>query len=173
MNFLYNKLLFAIIHPPILSILILKFREANSNDIPQLLELEQCVVEAERPYNSSIKSGRTTYYNLESLISSSDAHVIVVEVSGLIVGTGYAQIRDSKVSLHHDKDSYLGFMFVAQEYRGRGINQKIIDRLIAWSKSKGVYDFYLDVYSQNKSAIRAYEKAGFESSLTEMKLSVQ
>ena len=149
------------------------FREANSNDIPQLLQLEQSVIDAERPFNSSIKKGKTTYYNLEQLISSDNVHVIVAEVSGTIIGTGYAQIRESKVSLEHDNHSYLGFMFVAPEHRGKGINQNIIDRLISWSKSKGVHDHYLEVYSQNVAAIKAYQKAGFEPCVIEMKLSEQ
>ena len=151
---------------------MLNYREADSYDIPQLLELEQHVIDAERAYNSSIKSEKTTYYDLKQLLSSSDAHVIVAEAFGTIIGTGYVQIRKSKVSLKHDYHSYLGFMFVAPEYRGKGVNQHIINELISWSKGKGVNDFYLDVYSQNSAAIKAYEKAGFEPCLMEMKLSV-
>ena len=151
----------------------LNFREANQNDLQQLLELEQCVITAERPFNSSIKSGRTRYYDLQSLISSSNTHLLVVEYSGRIIGTGYAQIRESKSSLDHDKHSYLGFMYVTPEHRGKGINQQIVDGLIVWSKRKGVDDVYLDVYSQNRQAIRAYEKSGFEPCLVEMKLATQ
>ncbi|WP_086932871.1 GNAT family N-acetyltransferase [Agarilytica rhodophyticola] len=148
------------------------YREANLNDIPQLLELEQRIIDAERPFNSSIKSEKTTYYNLEHLISSDDAYVLVAEASATIVATGYAQIRESKVSFKHDYHSYLGFMFVVPEYRGKGVNQHIIDKLISWSKTRGVTDFYLDVYCQNSAAIKAYEKVGFEPNVIEMKLSV-
>ena len=149
----------------------LNYREANLDDLPQLLALEQCVIEAERPYNSSLKRGGTTYYDLENLISSLDTHIIVAEILGAIVGTGYAQIRQSKNSLEHNNHASLGFMFVAPEHRGKGINQEIIDRLVAWSKKEDVRDFYLDVYSQNEAAIKAYQKAGFVPSMLEMKLS--
>ena len=45
-------------------------------------------------------------------------------------------------------------------------------RLINWSKTKGIVDFYLDVYDDNDAAIRAYGKAGFTKSLVEMKLNI-
>ena len=146
-------------------------REATLQDLPPLLELEQAVIEAERPFNDSIKSENAKYYDIENLIADNDSHLIVLEDSGTIVGTGYAQIRKSKESLTHLKHSYLGFMFVAPEYRGKGLNQILIDHLISWSKAKGVQDFYLDVYAQNSAAIGAYAKAGFEPCLIEMKLS--
>lgn len=54
-----------------------------------------------------------------------------------------------------------------------GINKIILDKLINWAKVKGITDFYLDVYSENQSAIRAYQKAGFSSSMLEMKMSTE
>jgi ribosomal protein S18 acetylase RimI-like enzyme len=148
------------------------YREANMDDLPRLLALEQKVVAAERPFNASITAGRTTYYDTEDLISSNDSYLIVAESANNIIATGYAQIRQSKISLEHDVHSYLGFMYVTPDFRGRGINREITERLIAWSRHRGVTDLYLDVYSENTSAIKAYEKAGFESSLIEMKLSL-
>ena len=150
----------------------MNIREANLGDIPALLELEQYVIEAEKPFNSSIKTEKTYYYDLGDLISSKNACLIVVEDSGKIVATGYAKISESKVALNHDKHSYFGFMYVCPEYRGKAINQKVMEHLIKWSKSRGITNCYLDVYSQNQSAIKAYEKTGFEPCLMEMKLSI-
>ena len=64
-------------------------------------------------------------------------------------------------------------MYVSHQYRGQGINAKIIEKLMSWSKRKGVYDLYLDIYSQNVTAVKAYDKVGFKPSLMEMKLSVK
>jgi len=36
-----------------------------------------------------------------------------------------------------------------------------VESLIEWGVAQGCTDFYLDVYSRNESALRAYEKAGF------------
>jgi len=151
----------------------IRLRKASKRDKPVLLEFEQKVLEAERPYNSTIKSADTFYYDLDNLLTSDKSHLLVANINGIVIGSGYAQIRASKESLRHDLHSYLGFMYVAPEYRGHGVNKQIIDGLIQWSKDQGVYDCYLDVYSDNESAIQAYQKAGFVSSMIEMKLNTK
>jgi ribosomal protein S18 acetylase RimI-like enzyme len=148
----------------------MKFREANLGDLSQLLAIEQKIIEAERPFNSSIKSENTTYYDIEGLVLGSDSYLTVAEDTDMIIATGYAQIRRSKASLNHDNHSYLGFMYVSPDFRGREINKDLVEQLIFWSKSKGVQAIYLEVYSENNSAIKAYEKVGFEPCLLEMKL---
>jgi len=150
----------------------INLRKALLRDKPVLLEFEQRVLEAERPYNSTIKLEDAFYYDLENLLTSNKSHLLVAEVKDTVVGSGYAQIRASKQSLTHDVHSYLGFMYVAPEYRGRGINRRIVEGLIQWSKSQGISDCYLDVYSDNEAAIRAYEKVGFVNSMIEMKLNL-
>lgn len=147
-------------------------RKATSADKADLLSLEQKVVEAERPFNPSIKPKNAAYYDLNHLLSGDDSNLIVAEINGVIIGTGYGQIRESKQSLEHTTHTYLGFMYVESEYRGLGINKMIMDNLIDWSKSRGVFDLYLDVYDANDAAIRAYEKVGFTKSLVEMKINL-
>ncbi len=148
----------------------MQYREAEMADINALRELEQRVVEAERPFDSHIRSGKPVYYDIESLITSDDSCLLVCENSGEIVATGYAQIRQSKKSLAHEVHSYLGFMYVSPDWRGKGLNKNILEQLQEWSLAKGVSNLYLEVYSANSAAVRAYEKAGFEPCLLEMKL---
>jgi GNAT superfamily N-acetyltransferase len=61
-------------------------------------------------------------------------------------------------------------MYVEPDYRGQGIIQDILSQLLQWARDEGVNDFYLDVYTANESAVRAYEKFGFRSNLVEMRL---
>jgi len=147
-------------------------REAGERDLARLLELEQGVIDAERPFNALLKSESAFYYDIERLISSPESHLLVAEVESEIIGTGYAQIRDSKPSLAHKQHAYLGFMYVSPMHRGKGVNAKLINQLIDWSKRRGISDLYLDVYSENDSAVKAYEKVGFKASLLEMQLSL-
>lgn len=150
----------------------LLFREASIEDLPSLRELEQGVIDAERPFNKQIKKEPTYYYDIEDLLSSDAVHLLVVEVNGRIIATGYAQIRESTPCFTHKKHAYLGFMYVLPDFRGQGVNSKIIEKLLMWSKQQDVEDCYLDVYAENTSAIKAYEKVGFTSSLIEMKLAL-
>ena len=148
----------------------MKLRAANIDDLPRLREFEQAVVEYERAFNPCIKPGEVTYYDLEHLLSDDQSLLLVAQLDSEIIGSGYAQIRESKNSLIHPEISYLGFMYILPEHRGLGIVQKIIDRLLEWSLNKEVRDFYLDVYAQNESAIAAYRKLGFGPRLLEMSL---
>lgn len=150
----------------------LSVREARTDDYLALLALEQKVIDAERPYNASLKTEDAHYYDIKKLIADRDSRLVVGEISGEIVATGYVQVRHSKPALDHDNHGYLGFMYVAEEYRGFGLNKVIMQELIAWGQQRGVTDFYLDVYAENSSAVRAYEKFGFQGSLLEMKLNL-
>jgi len=152
----------------------INLRQATKEDLEILLQFEQKVLEAERPFNASIKPVDASYYDLKGMTDDENTLLLVAYIDSQIIGSGYAQIRPSKISsLNHSVHSYLGFMYVEPEYRGLGINKMIIDELIIWTKSQGILDVYLDVYEDNKAAVRAYEKVGFSKSLVEMKLSLE
>ncbi|MGO2012223.1 MAG: GNAT family N-acetyltransferase [Pseudoalteromonas sp.] len=148
----------------------MKLRAATKADIPVLKQLEQAVIDAERPLNSAIKQVNAKYYNLEELISDRNTVLAIGETNNQIIATGYVQIRTSKQQLQHQQHGYLGFMYVTPDMRGQGLNQQIMAYLIEWAKARHVTDFYLDVYNNNTAAVCAYEKLGFEPCLLEMKL---
>src|SRR5689334_12954433 len=140
----------------------ISIRPAELDDLPILLEFEQAIIETERPFDPTICSGPDVhYYDLEALILSSDAHVVVAESGPQIVASGYARIEASDEYLRHARHSYLGFMYVIPEHRGRGINRRILEALEAWSLSRGVTEMRLEVYADNETAVRAYEKWGY------------
>ncbi|UHO38839.1 GNAT family N-acetyltransferase [Chryseobacterium capnotolerans] len=146
-------------------------REATAQDLEILLTFEQGIVSAERPFNSTLIDGEIHYYDLNEFIQSPDATLIVVENDDEIIASGYALIKKSEKDYNQFKSyAYLGFMYVKPEYRGKGINKIITDELINWSKSKGISEIRLDVYAENASAVKAYEKAGFEPHLLTMRL---
>lgn len=149
----------------------LLIREALPSDLTVLLEFEQGVVAEERPFNDAIREQDVTYYDLPGLMSDPDASLQLAERDGRIVACGYVWLRKSNPAFTHRRHAYLGFMYVEPDARGQGINKQIVDSLIAWSLERNVDDFYLEVYAGNAAAVRAYEKAGFEPLLVEMKLS--
>lgn len=147
-----------------------KVRNATLDDLSVLLEYEQGVIKAERPFDVTLDDDPIVYYDLKDLILRDDAAVIVAEVDGAIVSSGYALIKPSREYLNHKHYSYLGFMFTIPEYRGKGIIAKIIKVLKEWSYSKGLREIRLTVYDENKNAIQAYEKVGFKKHIIEMRL---
>lgn len=147
-------------------------RKANLADLKNLLIFEQKIIEAERPYDPTLKHENINYYDLEKMIVATDAEIIVAEIDSEIVSSGYARIEVAQPYLKHASYAYLGFMFTEDRFRGKGINSKIIDALTQWCKLKNIFEIRLDVYHQNASAIQAYEKAGFSKHLVNMRMAL-
>jgi len=139
----------------------IKIRKALPNDLAQLLIFEQHIIEAERPFDSTLKRQDTNYYDLEQMLTAPNVFVAVAELENRIIGSGYARIEKSKEYNQHIHHGYLGFMFVLPEHRGKGVNKMIIDTLKEWVTAQNVNELRLEVYQDNISAIKAYEKIGF------------
>ena len=74
-------------------------RRANLDDLDLLLAFEQAMIEAERPFDETIRSGNDVhYYDLEGLISSPNAEALVAELDSQIVGSGYARLEKAVIS---------------------------------------------------------------------------
>ena len=148
-------------------------RKASMNDLIQLLVFEQDLIKTERPFDSTLKPDPINYYDLKSLLTSPLAEVVVAETDNKIIASGYARIDKSKPFLKHSHHAYLGFMYVVPEYRGQGINKRIVDALKDWAASQNITEFSLEVYYDNISAIKAYEKIGFSRYILEMRYNLE
>ena len=148
------------------------FRSATLEDLPILLDFEQGVIQAERPFNKGLKPDPINYYDLKALIESDQTNVIVAEIGKEIIASGYIRIEKAKPHLKYSHFAYLGFMYVKPEYRGKGLNKKLIEEMKAWAKLRNVCELHLEVYNDNLPAVRAYEKAGFEKLLITMRLGI-
>lgn len=148
-------------------------RRAIETEIEVLLNFEKGIIEAERPFDNTLKEGAINYYDLIELIRSERAEVLVAVVDDEIVGSGYAKILPAKPYQKFGEYAYLGFMFVKPKYRGQGINRKILDKLIDWAKAQSISEVRLEVYEENTIAKRAYLKAGFKPNLLEMRLEIK
>ncbi len=149
-----------------------EIRKAVESDIDILLGFEQGIVEAERPFNDPLKEGEIHYYDLTGLIRSDSAEVLVAVINDEIVGSGYAKIREAEPFQKFTEYAYLGFMYVKPAFRGQGINQKILQRLMDWAKSRNLTEVRLDVYDENTIAKNAYLKAGFKPNLLGMRIEI-
>lgn len=148
-------------------------RKATIEDLPVLLQFEQEIINTERPFDSTLKPGTISYYDLKAFIASPEAEVLVAEIDGKIAGSGYARIKNNPDTYYDfEKYAYLGFMYVLPAYRGKGVNQVLIEELKKWAGKQGLAEIRLEVYNYNIGAIKAYEKAGFEKRMIEMRIRV-
>lgn len=145
-------------------------RKAMPEDLPVLLLAEQELINAERPFDPTLVPGEFYYYDLEEMIESEDAEVLIATQDGLFAGCGHASIRTGKPYNNFDRYAFLGFMYVVPEHRGKDIIQRIIGELKKWAEKKGLDEIRLQVYANNIAAVKAYEKVGFEKLLIDMRL---
>ncbi|WP_142785111.1 GNAT family N-acetyltransferase [Changchengzhania lutea] len=148
-------------------------RKATLDDLPTLLAFEQELIVAERLFDPTIKEDPVRYYDIAELITSSESEVYLIEIDEVIVASGYAKIKTDRHYLKHDKQGYLGFMYVSEAHRGKQFNSLIIDALLAWCQSRHVFEICLDVYQDNSSAVKAYEKVGFKKHMINMRMTIE
>lgn len=148
----------------------IQIRPANLNDLPMLLEFQQGVVDWERPYDPTIANDPVFYYDIKNLILDKEAIALVATVDGRPIACGIGMEKDARHYLRHKTYAYLGLMFTHPDYRGQGINAKIIEALKTWAEKKGLKEIRLTVYEENHLAIKAYEKMGFKKHISEMRL---
>jgi ribosomal protein S18 acetylase RimI-like enzyme len=151
----------------------INIRPAKEEEIEILLEFEKGIIETERPFDITLKKDdEIHYYNLLELVRSPESTVVVAEIDGQLVGSGYAQIRKADLFLKHTHFAYLGFMYVKPAFRGKGINQLLLETVISWVKAKGISEIRLEVYDENVVAKNAYLKAGFKPLILTMRKSI-
>lgn len=145
-------------------------RDAVAEDLSVLLEFEQGIIAAERPYDPTLAADPISYYAIKCLISDASSKVVVAALDEKIIGSGFATILKAKDYVAYDTYVNFHFMYTDSENRGKGVNAMIMQRLKEWAYSKEIFEIRLTVYEDNLPAIRAYEKVGFKKHIIEMRL---
>ena len=152
--------------------MFIEIRKAIETEIEILLSFEKEIIDAERPFDNTLKDGEIHYYDLIELIRARRAEVLVAVVDNEIVGSGYAKTLPAEPYQKYTEYAYLGFMYIKPAFRGQGINQKILNGLTDWAKSQNLTEVRLEVYDKNTKAKNSYLKAGFKPNLLEMRLEI-
>ena len=152
--------------------MVVEVRKAIESEIEILLGFEKAIINAERPFDNTLKDGEIHYYDLIELIRAKGAEVLVAVLNNEIIGSGYAKILPAEPFQKYTEYAYLGFMYVKPAFRGQGINQKILHGLTDWAKSQNLTEVRLEVYDENTTAKNSYLKAGFKPNLLEMRLEI-
>jgi len=77
-------------------------RPATFADMDTLLRFEQGVITAERPFDSTLKDEHINYYDLVGMIERPDIELLVAELNGELIGSGYARIISSGIKWRID-----------------------------------------------------------------------
>lgn len=99
----------------------------------------------------------TLYALAKAILHRKRLHTFVVKDEGKIVG--YITIISGKF-LKVRGTSYI-VMGVLASHRGRGIGTELLAYAEQFARTRGVHRMELEVFENNKNAVRLYEKLGF------------
>ena len=80
----------------------------------------------------------------------------------LIAENNGERVGSIAVSLQSEKSAFINFLLVRDEYRGRGVARKLMDKVIQRSRDYGLESIRLETYSCLVDARGMYIKYGFK-----------
>ena len=97
---------------------------------------------------------------------------IVGFIQGVIIEHNKGDDEIYDLSHNPSKEGWIGLLYVKTRYRGGGIGQKLLDKMINYFKTKKCTSIRLLVLSDNEHAISVYKKNDFMCHDLEMVLKV-
>ena len=143
---------------------MIRIREADKIDINNIVNLRNELDIYHRKFdkllNTDFKRKRYNRQLIKSKIRSKNAVLLVALDKNKMIGYALGWIE--KKSPYTFRKGYFCDLFIVRNYRNKGIGKKLIKELINWFKSKKIKYVALDVYSKNKTAIKAFYSVGFK-----------
>ncbi len=138
--------------------------------VPLLIALDRLHAEAYPTIfdESKIKYDIRKSFLLEN-INKPDNLFLLAESRQYIIGIIHCYIQETKNQpIKKDKKSVvLSDLYVVENFRNNGIAQQLIKTTVDTIKGKwAVNDMFLNVFNENKEAIKLYEKCGFQQQFT-------
>lgn len=131
-------------------------RAANSADIETLLKLLEMLFALEQDFKSDARKQRQ---GLELLLQSRQAHIVVAESSGQVIGMASLQLVIS--TAEGAASGWIEDVVVDPAWRGQGIGGRLLDYLADWAEGKGVTRLQLLADCNNHPALDFYASKGW------------
>ncbi len=96
---------------------------------------------------------------IRSFLENDNSLLLTARQGGRIIGNIDITGRKNKIAMH---TAIIG-MGLLKEWRNAGLGTALLNKGIEWARQNPLLEIlWLQVFAQNTSAIRIYEKAGFE-----------
>jgi ribosomal protein S18 acetylase RimI-like enzyme len=96
------------------------------------------------------------------LLKDEDTQVLVAKVEGKIVAYSITKIESYPPVFKVEKFGHIYDMAVKSEFRRAGLGEKLMEKIEAWVKSKGINKIELRVVSENTIGVSFWRKMGFK-----------
>ena len=150
----------------------MKIREANEEDIRQLVELRMQLFAEIGELTSSdvIAELREATQSFFADAAKNQARTWVVEVDGVVAATGTLAffIRPPYIGNLSGREAYLLNMYTVPAHRHSGLASELLCTIMNFARSDGLGKVWLHASEDGR---RLYEKAGFVPNPSEMEWS--
>lgn len=142
-----------------------KIRRAEKTDIPQienLLYQVQKVHSDARP-DLFISGGKKyTEDELKIIINDNERPVFVADIGGTVSGYAFCIHNQAlnSTSLTDIKTLYIDDLCVDENKRGLHIGRRLYEYVLDYAKNNGYYNVTLNVWADNRGAVKFYEHIG-------------
>ncbi len=141
-------------------------RKAAGNDYERLKELKLLAKKEESKYSGLLKplsGARRCYLNyLKADLTKRNSGIFIALEDDEIVGMVVVKILKALPVSKYDKKGYISNLYVREPFRNRGVGKKLVQRAMAWLRSKDVPNVFLEIHAKNLSAQGLYRKLGFK-----------
>ena len=146
-----------------------KIRKATRKDIPCVIKLWKSLMACHRKnfwrprelFRCKKNSVSLVRKYITKLLRARNGQVFVAEIDGKILGYAEVSIKKLPAIYVHDREAYIGIVFVDGLYRRKGIGTRLLKEAERWAKDRGVFSLALTVFDKNKPALVTYKKFGF------------
>jgi GrpB-like predicted nucleotidyltransferase (UPF0157 family)/ribosomal protein S18 acetylase RimI-like enzyme len=154
----------------------IRIRPAQTDDTPAINDLLSQIVQVHYKIRPDIFRPQCKNESEDSSVQESDAPLIFVAVNedGGVVGCLWCFISEEKDnSLKIDRNWLcIDDICVDEKYRRCGIGRQLVEYAFQIAQEKGLDRIQLNVYDDNKDAVRFYENIGFTTQKRVMEISI-
>ena len=145
----------------------MKIIKARPEDIGQIADLQQGLMFHEKKIDPTFfdisKHARERFVEFaKKKIENRNSRLLVAVVGDKIVAYILGWVKERPPVYKLKKVGYISDCFVMKKFRGKGIGEKLTQRMLAWFRTKKLNRVELVVTSRNKLGLTAWKNLGFE-----------
>ncbi|EKQ50901.1 MULTISPECIES: GNAT family N-acetyltransferase [unclassified Clostridium] len=103
-----------------------------------------------------------SYEQLESEIKNNGSRFYIVQNNDEVVAYMKVNFDKAQTEIEHDNTLEVQRIYILQEYKGKHIGKRLIQKAIEIGRDRNLNYIWLGVWEHNYNAIKFYEKQGFE-----------
>lgn len=145
----------------------MQIRFAKMEDIPAMIRLLKQVGRVHYDGRPDIFREDAQKYDekaLKLLLQDKNRPILVAEESSEVVGYAFCVLQNTENDpvLQSHLTVYIDDLCVDENCRGGGIGKALYQAVLDYAKRLGAYNVTLNVWAENKSALKFYEKMGLQ-----------